>query len=89
VSEAAKITTRYQKRKRARLNGAPVSSRFHEPAPWYTFTIRGQANVSEDGRVRLEREMREHAEKAAKRANARLERMSLFDMLEAEGYISR
>lgn len=88
MSETTKTSSGYKVRKAVRLRGEPVKSRAHEPAPWFTFTTRGQANVTEDGRVRIERELREFGERDAKRRRDRAERAALFTMLEEEGFIA-
>jgi hypothetical protein len=77
----------YSARKAARLRGEPVTSRSHEPAPWYTFTLHARGN--EDGRVRLERELREFGERDRKRRLERAERRALFRMLAEEGLIEQ
>ena len=70
-----KTASGYKFRKAARLRGEIPKSRSQEPAPWFTWSTKGNVNAAlEDGRARLERELRDFGERDAKKRRERAER---------------
>jgi hypothetical protein len=69
MSETTNGKSHYKARKAARLRGEAPKGRGHEPAPWYTFripSVNNPSNVIEDGRMRVERELREFGDRCRK-----------------------